>query len=73
MNEIEFRVKVMEGMNDYVLETIGDDEITDYWFTYGIPDGIDKSGYLEIAESENEYLDIVKAFGKCLELAEKEN
>ena len=73
MNEIELRVTMMKEFNDYVLEKIGDDDITDYWLTYGIPDGIDEDGYLEIAESEDEWIDIVKAFNRCVELAEKEN
>ena len=73
MNEIEFRVKLMKEFNTYVLETIGDDNVTDYWLTYGIPDEVDEDEYLEIAESEDEWLDIVKAFSKCLDLAKEEN
>lgn len=68
MNEIEFRVKMMKEFNNYVLDTIGDDNVTDYWLTYGILDEVDEDGYLEIAVSENEWVDIVKVFGKCLEM-----
>jgi len=52
------RANILGGMNSYILEVIGDDDITDRWLMFGIPDGCDEEELMEIAEDESEFLRI---------------
>lgn len=66
MNEIkQLRMNIMGGMNAYVLE-LGDEDLLDYWFTYGLPDEVTEEMLAEYAEDDDIWLDVVSAFAKIL-------
>lgn len=63
------KVEFLKQFDYYVRDIIGDDDITNYWLSYGIPDGADKVDLIEIAEDEELWLDCVNAFSECCEMA----
>jgi hypothetical protein len=69
MNEIkQLRMNIMGGMNAYVLETIEDEDILDYWWTYGLPDEVTEEMLADYAEDDAIWLDVVHAFAKVLRM-----
>lgn len=69
MNEIkQLRMNIMGGMNAYVLETIDDEDILDYWWTYGLPDEVTEEMLADYAEDDDLWLDVVHAFAKVLRM-----
>lgn len=69
MNEIkQLRMNLMGGMNAYVLETVEDEDILDYWWTYGLPDEVTEEMLADYAEDDNLWLDVVHAFAKVLRM-----
>lgn len=69
MNEIiELRVKILKEMNEYIFDKIGDEDITDYWLLYGMPDDSEDDDFLMVAEDEESWVNVVKAFAGCLRM-----
>lgn len=66
MTDLEVKINTLKEINTYVLETIGDDDITDYWLTYGIPDDPNEDDYRFIAEDWDCWSDTLRAFRRCL-------
>lgn len=66
---IKTRAKILEEMDKYIYDEIGDEDIIDYWLMYGVPDDSNYNDLLEYAENDNIWLSLVDAFGKCLKLA----
>jgi hypothetical protein len=66
MSDLEFKIKILKEMNNHIIEEIGDDEITDYWLTYGVPDEASEDDYEFIAENWDSWTDTLKAFTRCL-------
>jgi len=53
MSENEIRVlkaNIIGGMDTYIREVIGDDEITEWWNTYGVPDEATEEDLMECAK-----------------------
>lgn len=72
MNEIiELRVKILKEMNEYIFNEIGDEDITDYWLMYGMPDDSEDDDFLMVAEDEESWVNVVVAFSKCLRMREE--
>lgn len=68
MNEIkQLRMNIMGGMNAYVLE-LGDEDILDFWFTYGLPDEVTEEMLAEYAEDEEIWINVVHAFADVLRM-----
>lgn len=66
MNEIkQLRMNIMGGMNAYVLE-LRDEDLLDYWFTYGLPDEVTEEMLAEYAEDDDIWLGVVQAFAKIV-------
>ena len=66
MNEIkQLRMNIMGGMNAYVLD-LGDEDLIDYWFTYGLPDEVTEEMLAEYAEDDDIWIDVVQAFAKIV-------
>lgn len=63
------RAKILEEMDKYIYDKIGDEDIIDYWLMYGVPDESSYDDLLECAENDNIWLSLVDAFSKCLKLA----
>lgn len=57
------RCNMLGGMNAYIRNVIGDDDITDRWDMFGVPDGADEVDVMEIAEDDHEWARICAYFG----------
>lgn len=69
-NIVECRVEFLEQLDFYIRDVIGDDNITDYWLTYGLPDGYTNEDLTEIATDDNAWLEMITAFQTCCKMAE---
>jgi hypothetical protein len=66
MDEIKLlRMNIMGGMHSYVLE-LGDEDLLDYWFTYGLPDEVTEEMLAEYAEDDDIWIGVVQAFAKIV-------
>ena len=65
-NEILKRVNILKDMNNYILDVIGDEDIYEIWWTFGVPDGADDDDLLEIAENESQFNYICYQFGNIM-------
>ncbi len=65
---IKLRVKILKEMNEYIFNEIGDDDITDYWLMYGMPDDSEEDDFLMVAEDEEGWVNVIKTFSKCLKI-----
>ena len=66
MNNVVLRANILGGMNEYILECIGDENIHMTWLTDGIPDGADEDELMEIAEDKAEFERIAYLFGNLV-------
>lgn len=69
MNIIESRAKLMKEMDNYICNTIGDEDIIDIWLMDGVPDGSTEADLLDLAKIECCWLNIVNCFASCLRMA----
>lgn len=63
---IILRANILGGMDAYIRDVIGDDDITEKWDAYGVPDGAEEEEIMEIAEDESEWARICQFFGGLL-------
>ena len=68
-NLTKTRAKMLEEMNKYIYDKIGDEDIIDYWLMYGMPDDSEDDDFLDCAESDDIWLSLVDTFAKCLKMA----
>ena len=64
---IVLKANLLGGMNDYILNEIGDEEIFDTWFALGVPDGADEDELISIAQDDAEFRRICGVFGSLIE------
>lgn len=64
--KIALRVDFLKQMNTYVLEHIYDEEAHMGWLMVAIPDAPTEDDYLDIAEDDEEWVDICDYFGKLV-------
>lgn len=57
------RVKLLHGMNDYILQ-LGNESIIGAWFLTGIPDCPDEEDFEFFATDDDEWNYIVRLFGR---------
>ena len=57
------RANLLGGMNDYILNVIGDDNITEAWQTRAIPDECSEDELMEIADDDELWNGICYLFG----------
>lgn len=68
-NELKtLRMNILGGMNAHVLATIEDEDILDFWYTYGLPDGVTEDMLEKYAENEDLWLEAVHAFADVLRM-----
>ena len=60
------RCTMLGGMDAYIREDIGDDDITDRWNMFGVPDGADEVDIMEIAKDDHEWTRICAYFGNIV-------
>ena len=65
---ILMRVDFLKQFIKYI-ETIGDEDIIDYWLMYGVPDEADDDMLNEIASDDDSWTLIVIVFSKCCKMA----
>lgn len=63
---ILLRANLLGGMNSYILE-LGDEDIYEVWFAYGIPDQCDIDTLMDIAKDEMEFNRISHLFGNLID------
>lgn len=63
---INAREKLLKAMNDYILEVIGDDDVTDTWLAVGVPDCANEEDFLEIASDVKAWTRIVNNFSRLI-------
>lgn len=69
MNEIKtLRMNIMGGMHAHVLATIENEDVLDFWFTYGLPKNVTEDMLKMYAENEDLWLEAVHAFADVLRM-----
>lgn len=73
-NSTQLKANILGGMNEYILN-MGDEDILDFWWEYGLPNECDEDTLMEIAEDEGLFASISIIFGNILsvEVLGKEN
>ena len=64
--EVSARLDLLTGMNIYIRDILGDDDLIDIWNQEGIPDECDINMMIEIAESKNSFDNIVAVFNHII-------
>ena len=67
--ELTRRVRLLEDMDAFIRDNIGDEEITTMWLIGGLPDGCDTTEVIEIAKDNDDFTYIVKCFARCVAVA----
>lgn len=60
------RANILGGMDSYILNVVGDEDIYDIWWAEGIPDECDEDTLMSIAEDESEFQRICYLFGNLI-------
>lgn len=64
--KIALRIQFLKQMNDYVLKHIYDEEAHMRWLMVAIPDAPTEDDFLDIAEDDEEWVEICIYFGELL-------
>ena len=67
--ELTRRARLLEDMDVFIRDNIGDDDITEMWLMYGLPDDCSDECIIEIAKDSDCFTDIVKCFSRCVATA----
>lgn len=68
-NITEYRIDFLKQFDYYVRNTIGDDDITDSWLVYGVPDEYTDEDLEEIATNDDLWISCVNCFADCCKMA----
>ena len=60
------RANLLGGMDSYIREVIGDEDILEEWLVEGVPDKCDQETLMEIAEDKFIFNDIVFLFDELI-------
>ena len=63
---IQERIKLLKGMNSYVCNTIGDEDIWETWIAVGVPDGATEEDYRFMAKDEDTWRETCVLFGEII-------
>lgn len=67
LNEVKMlRANLLGGMDSYIKNVVGDEEIWGAWIELGVPDECDEETLMEIAEDESEFIRITEVFGSLI-------
>lgn len=70
---IQLRMNMLGGMNSYVLDKIGEENIIDHWNQYGVPNEADEDDLRDIAEDDTLWTEACKAFYRCVQAEYEDN
>ena len=59
------RMNLLGGMNSYIRDYINEDA-QEEWLTYGVPDEADEETIAEIADDDEQFVEIAHLFGKLI-------
>lgn len=65
-NDTILKANILGGMNSYILDVVGDEDIFEVWWTLGIPDECDEETLISIAEDNKEFSRICALFGNLI-------
>ena len=60
---VECRINILKVMDEYICNTIGDEEIWETWIAVGVPDEARYEDYFFIAEDDYVWQSVCIAFG----------
>lgn len=60
---VECRINLLKQMDEYICNTIGDEEIWEIWIAVGVPDEARDEDYAYIAEDDEMWKGVCVAFG----------
>ena len=60
------RANILGGMNDYIINVLGDEDIMMDWFAIGVEDGADEDILMEYGADEAEFKRICKVFAELI-------
>lgn len=63
------RMNLLGGMNDYIINVIGDETLIDSWLSCGVPDEAEESDLEDIARDDDLWFDTVEEFQRLLMIA----
>ena len=63
------RMNLLGGMNDYIINVIGEEAIIDCWLSNGVPDEATEDDLKEIAEDDELWFETVEEFQRLLMVA----
>lgn len=67
LNEVKMlRANLLGGMDSYIKNVVGDEEVWGAWIELGVPDECDEETLMEIAEDESEFIRITEVFGSLI-------
>lgn len=68
---IQERIKLLKGMDSYICNTIGDEDIWETWIAVGVPDGATEEDYRFMAEDEDTWRETCILFGEIIKEVSK--
>ena len=66
MNDVMLRANLLGGMDSYIKEVVGDEEIWNTWIELGVPDECDEETLMSIAEDESEFIRMSELFSDLI-------
>lgn len=67
LNEVKMlRANLLGGMDSYIKNVVGDEEIWGAWIELGVPDECDEETLMEIADDEPEFIRITEVFSSLI-------
>lgn len=67
MDNLTLKMNLLGGMNTYILDVLGDEDIMDIWFRGGLPDECNEDTLREIADDDDEFKRICLLFGNIVD------
>ena len=64
--ELVLRMNILGGMNTFVIEHIGDEDILEGWLMYGVQDQATEEDLRDIAEDDGYFADVCAYFGEIV-------
>lgn len=64
--KIYLRKILLDTMDTYIRDIIGDEEVFDYWFLQGVPDECDDDTLTSIAKDTDDFIIITRIFANIL-------
>jgi len=68
--ELVLKMNILGGMNTYIREVVGDEDLIDEWNMYGVPDEASEDDLEFIATREEEWKRICVKFGQLVHFAD---